>query len=405
MPAPLWIQKLWRKSGLPKPRDIALFSSVEGTQFASILPQRLLKEFNQHYFDDTSEPEKYDAGQLHLIESVSQTPTSNLSVDQWFAGFRLLIAQGCFRLGGAFREQAVKLSLAQADERSADKDSLINGFAAAIDQARLDQAKLFLDGLRSTKKVGQITLNRLTSYLSLHHGDLESFLTLCPEPELNTDKAFMEYIKGRSVAIVGPAPGASDGGTEIDSFDLVSRSNHRGRDTTYIPETAGSRTDFSFYAHGHMLRINRDKNAALFDTWIQDLDWAVPKNLDYPFLTESPRKEKIVLRRWNQLFVHGHPNLTPSNLYTLLYFKARRVKVFNSNFYLSKNPYSPNYSNTLSTSRMFGSMAGHDCASQVNFMRSLSKAGLVEMDTESSDVLAISTSAYLSGLESLFKLP
>jgi hypothetical protein len=54
---------------------------------------------------------------------------------------------------------------------------------------------------------------------------------------------------------------------------------------------------------------------------------------------------------------------------------------------------------------MFGSMAGHDCASQVNFMRSLSKSGLVEMDIESSDVLALSTNAYLSGLESLFKIP
>lgn len=51
----------------------------------------------------------------------------------------------------------------------------------------------------------------------------------------------------------------------------------------------------------------------------------------------------------------------------------------------------------------FRSMACHDCVSQLNFMRSLYQAGV--MDPECASVVSLTSEAYLAGMEHNFGNP
>jgi hypothetical protein len=50
-------------------------------------------------------------------------------------------------------------------------------------------------------------------------------------------------------------------------------------------------------------------------------------------------------------------------------------------------------------------MAGHDCVSQLNFMRSLFHAGVMDLDPECAAVVSLTSADYLAGLERIFVNP
>src|SRR6185437_3043837 len=60
------------------------------------------------------------------------------------------------------------------------------------------------------------------------------------------DRDYYECIHGKTVAIVGPAPPGADVGAEIDTFDLVVRTNYRlGSNDPAC--SFGARTDIAYY--------------------------------------------------------------------------------------------------------------------------------------------------------------
>jgi hypothetical protein len=398
-----WYRR-WQK---PPPAPVPLFSGPQGESLFAQLPRKTQKVFSNlsHALDPTVNPSAYESSQQELIDQLRQLPQDTLSRDNWLIGFRQMVSNGCFRLGGVFRDQAVQVAFREAAAPNADKDSLIIGFCAAIDQGQLTAARDLLQRLHHVKKVGSATLSRLTGYLELLSGNLPAFYELNPEPTDPPDSAFLDYISGQTVALVGPAAGSTAQGPEIDTYHRIARANYRGAEAPYDPVTAGSRSDLSFYAHGNFSNMHKMGTTDRFFQWLESLDWAIFKNLDFPFQQEALKTGKVITRRWNQLFFHGHPNLTPSNLYTLLYFRAARVKVFNSNLYLSSTPYAQGYVARLNLQMMFRSMAGHDCVSQLNFMRCLFQAGVMDLDPECTAVLSLSSAEYLAGLERIFVNP
>ena len=91
--------------------------------------------------------------------------------------------------------------------------------------------------------------------------------------------------------------------------------------------------------------------------------------------------------------------MTPIILFDLLAYHPACIKVFCSNFYLSRRPYHEYYSpHRLSP---LEGWAHHDLCSQVNFVRNLYANGVVEFDKESARALRMSNTEYLRCMERL----
>lgn len=379
----------------------------ESNPWDRLLTEVLGLDLPRHYCPPFHDLSRYETGQQKLLAAAHRLPAHRAGVEDWVTASRMLVERGCLRLAGAVRDKAVRLAIDQASSNDAAKERVILGFEAAVELGDLSLAGRMLDKLRASRGVGQLTLARLNGYLLLHQGDLEGFHHHNPVPETPPERRFLDYVQGRSIALVGPAPGGAMQGAEIDRFDAIGRCNHRGNDSRYDAQSAGSRTEISFYSKGFLQAATKeDPTAAVFFDWLEAFDWAVLKGPDLPFFGQAMDSGKAILRQWNQLLFNGHPNLIPSNLYSTLFFRPKRVKIFNSNFFLGRSTYSagyrPAFNPQYDLAHTLEVMASHDPVAQICFIRNLHRARVVELDEGCAEVVSLSNPAYLAALEATF---
>ena len=96
------------------------------------------------------------------------------------------------------------------------------------------------------------------------------------------DIAFLSYLRGKSVAIVGPVDVGLDNGAEIDGFDVVVRLNHKVHHERNVQQF-GTRTDVSYYVYNDLLRGGlEDCQAALSELQFAVFDALTMKNHEFP---------------------------------------------------------------------------------------------------------------------------
>jgi hypothetical protein len=164
---------------------------------------------------------------------------------------------------------------------------------------------------------------------------------------------FYEYVAGKTIAIVGPAPVRYDQSAEIDAHDIVYRTSYgfgwrSGMDPSpagdcwtpgVFPRGTGTRVDMSFY-NG---MATRQAAEGALDRLYVDLDWAVHKfRPDY----ESP----LTNIRWVQTWpnIKGRrvqPNQVTLMLWDLMGMDVADVTVFGADFYMGTSDtwYDPDY--------------------------------------------------------------
>ncbi len=213
----------------------------------------------------------------------------------------------------------------------------------------------------------------------------------------SADKEFAGYLSSKSIAIVGPVAGEEDVGKEIDGFDLVLRFNHRAS-LEYDATKFGSRTDLSWYA------------APVFaSAQVQDLVSGM-NSLDYAVVGEqvwrswkgagevtSPRRRRFEV--WSDEynpFLFGAPNGVQRTLLDLLRFSAGRIKVFNSNLFLSKDCLA-GYRKSV-PKNFFTAFTFHDPVANFALLKRLHLRGTIEVDEALGAVLSLSRRGYMERL-------
>lgn len=147
---------------------------------------------------------------------------------------------------------------------------------------------------------------------------------------------FGEYVEGKTIAVVGPAPAPYDQSAEVDAHDIVYRTSYGfvydGERESYkpglFPAGYGTRVDMSFYNGG----ATRQVPDGLLDEVYPDLNWAVHK-----FRPEyiSPLTNIHVCRhpRLNDSDVYG--NQVTLMLFDLTAYAPASVTVFGADFYMA----------------------------------------------------------------------
>lgn len=366
----------------------------------------------------------YEERQERLMAVLNGADPQMCSSQEWLAVFRHLFRNRCLRASGIARDKAVARAFADARQEGADLEALNTGFTAAIDQGDLDFAKSCLDRLLAIRRLHPGYRHLMEVCYRIHAGmpdgatqGLEEGRHFSNPQYLRRD--FMDYILGKSVAVVGPASSAHLNGEEIDSFDVVVRPNCAGPIPEEAKSYAGTRVAVSAYANGILKLAGPDKEDSPVLKWVTDLDWVLFKKTTERMHPKIEATGKVVIGAVDSLIFHGAHNLMPFCVLTLLGYGPSRIKFFNSNFYFSQTVYAAGYlKNILNEDRhkklgdmeaklhiLLGSLAAHDCVAQVHLMRQLHRAGVVELDAESLMVVSLSTEDYLAGLERIYIHP
>jgi hypothetical protein len=168
---------------------------------------------------------------------------------------------------------------------------------------------------------------------------------------------FADYVNGKTIAIVGPAPAPYDQSAEVDAHDIVYRSSY-GFDVPKDPNVRlsssaelgtdwyrsgvftpgyGTRVDMSFYNAGATWQAARGE----LDQVLTDLDWAIFK---IDGINESPVTNVRACNR-PPVKVPGTESQITAMLWDLTFYEPAKVTVFGADFYTGKfeDWYAPEY--------------------------------------------------------------
>ncbi|MEL7035976.1 MAG: tetratricopeptide repeat protein [Cyanobacteria bacterium J06592_8] len=340
----------------------------------------------------------------HIQNQIRTINADVLSVSEWLSFYDVLNWNGFFKWGLVARQKGIQQAYHQGDTQSNKTENLKIAAMAAIDRADFKAADKYIDKLSATNFNRQ-ELAELRAYKCLQEGDIQGFRKLWPHEAKSVDVRFQEYIQGKSVAIVGPAPTGVADGEEIDSFDVVIRFNYRGLDSMPDPHEYGTKTNISLY-NAHTIRYLITQNKLGF---LSKLDFCLIRRPRYDLNSLGLDKNKIRIIYESDSVLYKSLNGLPAVLFDVLLQGVGKVKLFKSNFYLTSQHHSQTYRGRNDADfagfplrKIQPVVANHDLISQISFTRNLWKAGLISVDEQCARILKFSDEDYSFEMEKLF---
>jgi hypothetical protein len=232
-------------------------------------------------------------------------------------------------------------------------------------------------------------------------GDLAAANKLWKQRFRSSDHLFYEFINGRSIAVVGPAPPEKIG-VEIDSYDLVIRTNYRSGSYTPV-NLYGTRTDISYYNQHRMLNHCEEVLKAA-----SSLCWVILRvqKDEIKFRNLFPTYKGGVRAAFNanSIFFGTSTSMAiPNILSDLVRFSPKSIKLFGTTFYNSEKTYSKGYrAIPLENQEISDSLRIHEPFSGFGFVQNFYRAGLCTVDHVTKEVLDLSREQYAVNINKLY---
>lgn len=343
-----------------------------------------------------------------FIQQIEALNSNILTTEYWKLLSYLSTYNGLFILGNTMRNKAIECAYNQINTPQPKLNDYLDAFNAAMDQGDYTIGYSILTKMQQTFKTAEIESYWLYYYLLT--GNTERALKIAKSTYSDKDRQYANYLEGKTVAVVGPAPSNEDLGSEIDSYDVVIQLNYLGYKKMPPTKSHGSKVNVSYYAGIGEPYYKNDFS------FIQELDFGVFKD-NINKMNEFDRnkynpipKTLLELQNTRVLFnaykywfngTHG-PNMIQATIFDLLHFHPYRIKVFNTNFYVGGH--FGNYFDIIPWSRPtpkngFRGFAVHDLISQLRFTRQLWKSNIIDIDTSCEKVLCMSDDKYLALME------
>lgn len=275
-----------------------------------------------------------------------------------------------------------------------------------IEISEINIFKALLDSQYKYKSTKQASKEKkyyseMLDLINLYFGKKDDFIS--EFSKLNHyDKNFADFVKGKSIAIVGPINNELINGPEIDEFDLVLRFNYSGLDG-YNKEIFGSKTNISSYASPV---VNVSKKIENIINGLNDLDIVIIEGnfrasefIDKINTLENkvrkPYHLRMIYGEYNIPFFRSKPNAIQNIVVDLLQYPVGKIKIFNANLYIENN-YHKQYRS--STNNMVSNLIFHDLVSNFIFTKILLEKRLIEADETLTKILSMSEDEYISNI-------
>jgi hypothetical protein len=326
-----------------------------------------------------------------------------MASEKWLEYCHFCMLNGMFQLGAIIRSKAIESSYIEVNSSNAGSNQLFRAFKAAVDQADYPLAEVILDRLSNAVEDNDVVM-KYRLFLSMCSGDLEKVRFMTKELFSIAEELFFEYLNGKNVALVGPAPISDGAGKEIDAHDIVVRISYTGENSTVDQENFGSKVNISYYGNVFSEAINKTSNSNFLDK----LDYAVFKTICHRY-----RKELVQINKGrvffspNYCFFNGSAHMVQNALFDLLHFSPKKIKLFNINFFLAEKPHYTGYSDIIQGNKdyewhKFQRHANHKYLSSLNFTRNLWKSGVIEVDNFCKDILSMTSEGYMLEMQRIY---
>ena len=211
---------------------------------------------------------------------------------------------------------------------------------------------------------------------------------------------FANYIKNKSIAIVGPLKSSLDLGKEIDNHDVVIRFNYKGLSPTQS-KSHGTKTDISFYIVEILVRDRIDAKQV---SYMNELDWVIgdmwhkENDLCFTGVNTNFRLRYFDANDYANPYFKGTTNGIQRILLDILRFDVGKIKVYNSNLFLD-NSYEENYKSRGTLGADHLNFIWHDPISNFIFLKRLKEYNIIDVDSILDNILKLTPSEYINEIE------
>lgn len=200
-------------------------------------------------------------------------------------------------------------------------------------------------------------------------------------------QTWRDFVEGKRVAVVGPAPSVGDQSADVDAHDVVIRVGYRC-DLQPPASGYGEKLDAVFWNYWN----SRKLGLGLYDSFVYDIPWVlVKKEYRPPEGLQNFRVVPLPFKKANQI---------PIVVGDLLANNVRSVTVFGTDLYLGgpSFAYEPGYSGYI-PERIWWEIKLHQPEQQHRFLRSAwERSGKIEGDERFLSAMRLSTREYIKQL-------
>lgn len=218
---------------------------------------------------------------------------------------------------------------------------------------------------------------------------------------------FYELVNNKSIAIVGPGNCLIKQGEEIESYDLIVRTNLTN-EKNFNKELFGSRTDISYYNDAYWLDHNKhiiqtDKKIWKIFKTSKIYNQFLKKN---NFKTNNHRLMNTTLDIFSNFSSSSHA--IPNIIFDLKLYDPSKIKLFNANQYIDGLNYYDTYQNLRKNRKFELSLASkelrnHDPFFNYHIIKNFYKNNIIDLDNYSLQPIISGEKKYAKALDFFFK--
>lgn len=213
------------------------------------------------------------------------------------------------------------------------------------------------------------------------------------------DEKFGQLVRGRSIAIVGPANTDGRHGAEIDTLDVIVRTNFLGSDRIRPhADRLGTRTDLVYFNSPFyrsqtpaILAMISSEKPAPFVVFRLGISMDIRRKVRKFTTLRFPKH--IPTFYGSELPMIGIPRL----IWDSGYYGPKSIKIYNADFYAGDSHYIEGYQ--IRNVDQLNDLATHDVAQNFIFTREMFSRGHLQGDETFSSIMKWSTDEYLERLE------
>ncbi len=368
---------------------------------------------NYRYFDDkwwtnfiiTASLTDTEGGKIQksLIADIKKVSADLIDIRDFLHFYNVSLRFGLLNVGYHLREKAIKAAIYRVKDKSRlGKKDLYYGIPALFEKKDYSLLNnLFKRNNRVIKYSYPTLLNLLQNETNKNDvGD-------------KTDE-FDSFVRGKSIAIVGPAKTDKEDASEIDSYDVVVRCNYKEEGIGTDDVIKGNRCDISYFNGKQCLHFLSSDIQKFPD----NVNWLVTKSESHKNLVKDKfDKEKInhCCKKFNVRCINGinkylfnnGPNAIPNIAFDLLLFNPKKVKIFHADLMLTvqrNKGYDPDKSIKYNIKEKFlrSLSTSHDPISQFVFLKNLFDKNLIEGDKRFQEVMKLEVKQFMVELQNIY---
>ncbi|NLS11051.1 tetratricopeptide repeat protein [Nesterenkonia sp. MY13] len=255
----------------------------------------------------------------------------------------------------------------------------------------------------SGDKFESLQIEKLHADAKLWAGDAVPYIKYSKKARkrtpLTADDRMEKLIKGKRVALVGPAETGDRLGHIIDEYDVVVRPRYQPEFIEENKDAQGSRTDITYYSGQDLTSLFEGIAAAA-----ENGDVKVVNARPFSYAAHAHRQLPW-LRFYRQDFslcFHGGSLGIQRMAYDLLQFEPEEICVFNSDLYTGNSMFTTGWrhGDTFGPySHINDIVVSHDVKSEFKFMKALMSTGRVTAQGRAAEVLAQTPDEYVRAVE------